>query len=365
MAAPAKELPSYLPWLDVLRFLACFLVIIQHSLPNDVGLLGHTGVAIFFSISGFLIGRTLVADSKLPSFYARRFLRIYPEYIFTLFLFGVLALTPLLHHPEMGRLFWNNIYYYLTFTYQLSPSEAALPLVIVWSLCDEEIFYLLLPLLFLLRRSGYVAIALLVIVGVLLIPRLYLLPDGSGTWFLFPINLFLGVLLALARPRLMSSSWFLIVALSACAVIIANGVIGWFHNFGLISGVLCTAAVWSLATCPDELPGFMGPLRRMGLVSYGIYLIHIFCVPIALHLLSRLAPLRFLYAVCLVVTTTALSAFLASLMKRYIGDPPLRLRPLLKLHPNLQRLLAIVQVSLIPTGVLLAIAARRLHWGLE
>ena len=367
-AASSRELPAYLPWLDVLRFVACFLVIVQHSLPVGAGLLGHTGVALFFSISGFLIGRILAANPVLPSFYARRFLRIYPAYIFTLALFGLLAYTPFLHHPELGTLFWHNITYYLTFTYRLSPVSAQLPLVIVWSLCVEELFYFLLPLLFLLRNNRFVAVALVALVGVLLVPRFYLLPDGSGTWFLFPLNLLVGVLLALAKPRLLASKSLarpmaaLSVALVAVAVMIADGITGWFHNFGLISAILCTAAVWSLATCPIRLPAILDPLRRMGMVSYGIYLLHFFCVPFAMRICGHLAGHPVVFRTAVVFLTTALSVVAASLMKKFVEDPPLRLRPLLKVHPKLMYTFAAIQVSFIPTGILLAIAARRLHW---
>jgi peptidoglycan/LPS O-acetylase OafA/YrhL len=359
---PSRDLPAYLPWLDVLRFFACFLVIIQHSLHTDVGFLGHVGVALFFSISGFLIGRILAAKPDLPSFYARRFLRIYPAYLFTLVLYGLMAFTPLLHHPELGHLFWHNISYYLTFTFRLSPDSAVMPLVIVWSLCVEEVFYLLLPVLFLLRRKEYVAVALLLVVGILLVPRFYLLPNGAGTWFFFPLNLFLGVLLALAKPSRVRSPWFLAVALVAVSAMTANGITSWFHNFGLISAILCTAAVWSLATCQLRLPAILDPIRRMGMVSYGIYLLHTFCVPVAVRLFSRLESRPILYTVCVVLLTTAISVLIASLMKRFIEDPPLRLRPMLKLHPVLQYSLAAAQVSLIPTGIVLAIVARKVHW---
>src|SRR6201993_292820 len=208
VAAPAAttslKLPAYLPWLDVLRFLACFLVIVLHCIPAVPPGVGHAGVALFFSISGFLIGRVLMNSEGLAYFYARRFLRIYPAYFATIALLATLALTPFFHTPGMGRLVWHNIQYYLAFTFQLSPDGNELPLLIVWSLCVEELFYLLLPLIFLLRKPARIAIALFVIVTLLLIPRFHLLPDGSDTWFLFPLNLFFGVFLAFLQPRLRS-----------------------------------------------------------------------------------------------------------------------------------------------------------------
>lgn len=88
-----RGLPEYLPWLDVLRFLACFLVIVLHCVPRAPAALGHAGVALFFSISGFLIGRILIRDPGLLSFYSRRWLRIYPAYLATLLVTAGLFLT--------------------------------------------------------------------------------------------------------------------------------------------------------------------------------------------------------------------------------------------------------------------------------
>ena len=53
-------MPTYLPWLDLLRFVACVLVIISHLNPfpqdPEANHFGHNGVGLFFSISGYLIG---------------------------------------------------------------------------------------------------------------------------------------------------------------------------------------------------------------------------------------------------------------------------------------------------------------------
>ncbi len=357
MAAPVsaapRKLPAYLPWLDVLRFLACFLVIVLHSIPAVPYGVGHAGVALFFSISGFLIGRVLMSSEGLSYFYARRFLRIYPAYFATIALLGGLALTPLFHAPGMGALVWRNIQYYLTFTFQLSPDGNRLPLLIVWSLCVEELFYLLLPLIFLLRKRGRIAIALCIILGLLLVPRLQLLPDGSGTWFLFPLNLFVGVLLAISQPRLRSG--FPWVAIAAIAFVVANGFGGWYNNFGPVSALLCTATVWSLAVFDRKLPRVFEPFRWMGQLSYGIYLLHLFCVSLAVRSFGALRghPVMFYTAVLVLTTTTAV--FAAWVLQVVVENPALRLRPKLRAHPKLKYLFATMQVSLIPLGIVLAI----------
>ena len=358
VSAAPRKLPAYLPWLDVLRFVACFLVIVLHSIPAVPAGVGHAGVALFFSISGFLIGRVLMSSEGLSYFYARRFLRIYPAYFATIALLGVLALTPFFHTQGTGAMVWRNIQYYLTFTFQLSPEWERLPLLIVWSLCVEELFYLLLPLIFLLRKPGRIAVALCMIVALLLVPQFHQLPDGSGTWFLFPLNLFVGVLLAISQPRL--RSWFPLVAVGAITVVIANGFMGRFHSFGPVSAVLCTATVWSLAVWDRKLPRAFEPFRWMGQLSYGIYLLHLFCVSLAVRSLGILRGHPAVFCGAVLALTTITAVFAAWVLQIAVEDPALRLRPKLRVHPKLKYLFAALQVSLIPVGVALAVA-RHLH----
>ena len=198
---------KYLPWLDFLRFLACFLVIVNHHdpFPGSVRL-GHAGVGLFFSISGFLIGSILLGERGKPRwvslFYAKRFLRIYPAYLAGLAFFGGLLLLGFAHNPDARSDFFGNLVYYLTFSTHFCPNADRLPYGIVWSLCVEEFFYLLLPVVFLLGNRLRIMAVLGGLVVLTMEPRFHLFPgtDG-GTWFVMPANLFGGALLALCKPR--------------------------------------------------------------------------------------------------------------------------------------------------------------------
>jgi len=114
--------------------------------------LGWTGVDLFFVLSGFLITGILLRSKQSPvyyrSFYARRFLRIFPLYYAVLAFF--LLLVPRLF--ESFHAFWTlgaeaePVWYWL----YLSNVRMALggerhPLDVSWSLAVEEHFYLIWP----------------------------------------------------------------------------------------------------------------------------------------------------------------------------------------------------------------------------
>src|SRR5258707_1157994 len=157
------HLPRHLRQLDVLRGIAVLIVMIAHSNGNVPALhlgsvfrFGWTGVDLFFVLSGFLITgillRTKSEGNYFRNFYGRRVLRIWPLYL-CLLAFGFLAipfLQPYLRptvaeqcHP------WQS---YLLFVQNLCvPMSGPFgPLQITWSLCVEEQFYLVWPLVVLL-----------------------------------------------------------------------------------------------------------------------------------------------------------------------------------------------------------------------
>ena len=124
-----SNMAVYLPWVDLLRFVACVLVIYSHaSLAAEVRVpFGHAGVALFFSISGFLIGSVLKNMYGQPNWYARfyvnRFLRIYPPLVAGLAFFGVLAAMGFANKPGTSRCSCGTWRTWPTFTEPLSPDR--------------------------------------------------------------------------------------------------------------------------------------------------------------------------------------------------------------------------------------------------
>ncbi len=144
---------SRLNGLDTLRAIAIVSVMIYHlqdDLPHTlepIAKLGWMGVDLFFVLSGFLIGTQLLKPYAqggtlgFKEFYTRRAYRILPAYLTVLLLYFV---VPAWREAPGLAPAWK----FLTFTWNLLlnfPAERAFSHA--WSLCVEEHFYLLLPVL--------------------------------------------------------------------------------------------------------------------------------------------------------------------------------------------------------------------------
>lgn len=142
-----------LPGLDALRALAITWVILFHAGTLGLGWplgpvarFGWMGVDLFFVLSGFLIGaqwfEALRADTaSFSSFYARRAWRIFPAYLATLALY---AFVPAVRERAQMQPLWQ----FFTFTENLLIDfSSAKTFSHVWSLCVEEHFYVMFPLL--------------------------------------------------------------------------------------------------------------------------------------------------------------------------------------------------------------------------
>ena len=166
---PPSENKLYYPALDGLRAVAIVMVFFEHyeSSIHQAFNWGWAGVDVFFVLSGFLITGILFDTCSTPhryrNFYVRRTLRIFPLYYAALLL-GVL-LTPVFHwlwNPAW-ILWFSYLGNYARFVFlnsplmprgaiehligqPMSPAFPALYLGHFWSLCVEEQFYLVWPL---------------------------------------------------------------------------------------------------------------------------------------------------------------------------------------------------------------------------
>jgi peptidoglycan/LPS O-acetylase OafA/YrhL len=143
-----------------LRALAITLVYLYHyrlfghpAWIDRAGAFGWSGVDLFFVLSGFLISRQLLrAPFSLREFYFKRLLRIQPAYLVVL---AAYFCFPSIHEREALPPLWRFLTFTQNFGLDISTSGTFSH---AWSLCIEEQFYLLLPLV------------------LLIVPRVWLLP---------------------------------------------------------------------------------------------------------------------------------------------------------------------------------------------
>lgn len=166
---------------DVLRSLAILLVMLVHlpveatpSLLVGVRTYAWLGVDIFFVLSGFLIGTQLFKEITrtdgvdLKSFYLRRAFRIFPAFFVVL---GLYAIFPVLRDAPTMQPVWSFATFTVNFDFDPRIGRAFTQ---AWSLCVEEHFYLVLPLLILLLHRWIGMRSTLLIAGAMMMAGMIL-----------------------------------------------------------------------------------------------------------------------------------------------------------------------------------------------
>lgn len=153
----AKPAPVKLYGLDHLRAMAIVFVFIYHYgrlFPSPewltaLGKFGWTGVDLFFVLSGYLISAQLFAEIakgksiSFKTFFLKRFFRIVPAYLLVV---AIYFCVPDARERSTPAPLWK----FLTFTQNLGLDLSTQgSFSHAWSLCIEEQFYLLLPLILL------------------------------------------------------------------------------------------------------------------------------------------------------------------------------------------------------------------------
>ena len=156
-----------IPGFDGLRGIACLAVFAVHFQqhvhlsasfgPFEIPRLlenGNTGVALFFALSGFLLGlplwKCIHSHRDFPplgAYWAKRLARIVPAYFICL-----TALIVLNRHWETPDA-WRDIVLHYAFLFNFRQASIFSVNPPFWTLAVEMHFYLLLPLFFLLVRN--------------------------------------------------------------------------------------------------------------------------------------------------------------------------------------------------------------------
>lgn len=315
-----QHIERYVPALDGVRAAAVMLVITYHF---GIFRFGWTGVGLFFVLSGYLITTILLEQrgqnfgAYLGRFYWRRALRILPIYFG--FLLSVMAIWLATGYPTgAGKQFpWLATF---TFNIYMALSHrAGLEQIFhhLWSISNEEQFYLLWPLLVWIlgrRWTGWLA-AMLIVSGPVIrllepsmVESLGLQADVAGRFiYYFPVGHFdafaIGGLLAAfttAPWRRNALLWGLLLCIPATIIVlrvIALYVAGitseipihlgfpmsstedGFHIWGYSAAYICFGGVMILVLWGSERLWIRriadwGPTRFIGQISYGMYIYH-------------------------------------------------------------------------------------------
>lgn len=294
---PKQSFGAYRPDIDGLRAVAVTLVLLCHAkFPLFSG--GFIGVDAFFTISGYVVARSLFRDISDGSFsfvdfYVRRAKRLVPALFCVLivaFLFALLFLIPddameVAKNFAYATAFASNIYLAKQTGYFDADAEHQ-PLLHTWSLSVEEQFYLVLPVLLVsLRRTP----------STLRVSVIGLLASASLIWAEFarakglPSSYFyaqyrafeflIGTLLALTAHRLPVAKvtksallWGGLVTLGACAV-----TMGGTPFPGVWALLPCGATALVIAASSGAWGGSIlsgRPMVWVGQRSYSLYLWH-------------------------------------------------------------------------------------------
>jgi peptidoglycan/LPS O-acetylase OafA/YrhL len=295
---------SYIPALDGVRGLAILAVVCFHS---QLCRGGYLGVDIFFTLSGFLITSLLLKEWERygtiswKRFYLRRVLRLAPA------LLAVLATActfEMLYRPFPGvdHILMRSAYalsYFGNWVWAFHPADNPLgSLDATWSLAIEEQFYLVWPgaLLFLLRRVSLKSIgfALLSALFASMAWRFWLWNADAHTFRIYAGTdthagpILIGCLTAVTLYSKSSAAadivrrWIAVLAILALAVLLrAILVAGYPRNEWVflpeLVGVATAILIVSITAIPTGVPiAFftLGPLRWLGVISYGLYLWH-------------------------------------------------------------------------------------------
>ncbi len=355
----ASVLQSHMPGIDVLRGIAILMVITFHGFYYSEALFpwhngvakalfqltsgGWAGVNLFFALSGFLITGNLIDSEKKKNyytrFYVRRALRILPIY------FVVLLVLGLSHFAS--PVYLVLCVFFLANMPGIFLHEAYAPYSVLWSLAVEEQFYLVWPWLYRrLKMKGLLCFCMVMIVVCPLLRAAalgHLIHTGeifSKTWMIAD-NLGMGAVIAIVlrmtemKLQTFFRSGIAMVGLSSVCLV-ALAVTNHLEKQDLIGGSIGYSMIELLGAGWVVVMLYAyrrRPLQRgmkiftfFGDISYGLYLIHMFCLEVYDHWVgvgyrTHAEELWARFLIC-----NGIAILLAFGSKRFFENPILRLK---------------------------------------
>ena len=357
MPKPQGDGQRYMPGLDGLRAVAVLAVIAYHE-QFGWAKGGLLGVAVFFTLSGYLITDLLLAqwaaDGKLrlKDFWIRRARRLLPAVFVLLAVVSAWvtmadrARLASLRGPVAAAVSYTSNWYLIiknqSYFARFAPPQ---PFDHLWSLAVEEQFYLLWPWLLLLgllclrrfssKSAEWLAIPTLALAAGSAVAMLLLYHPGLDPTRVYEgtdtraFGLLIGAAMAMIWP---SRGWqrpkrgtiWVVDGVAAAGLAIVGVMIvtvGQYSSFiyrgGLVLLSFATAVIVAACAMPGSLLGRglgWAPLRWIGVRSYGIYLWHYPVIVLS-------SPANSTEDLPRAVIQIAASIALAALSWRFIEEP--------------------------------------------
>lgn len=343
--------PHHVAALDGVRGLAIAAVFAYHAFVSHkiYGAwapvrLGYLGVEAFFVLSGFLVTTRLYAlragagtlTSRWAAFARRRVARTFPLYYAGLIVFFTLGPSAGFGTaPGAALSYWTYTFNLLSFARGSWVGDGGH----FWSLCVEEQFYLLVPLLVLKRAERFVREIAIGASVVAVAARVLTAgePGPAGMAWMLPMLHFdsfgAGILAASlvsrpidsARARVVIASVGTVAAVAFIAVVITGKHSAKVET--LLPALLAFAiapllvALWRGGARGVRRVLGVWPLAALGKVSYGVYLVHVFVIIMLWRFRAPwLPPIAWLRGLC----AFALSVGFATLSWLFFERPILR-----------------------------------------
>ncbi len=311
---------------------------------------GALGVNVFFFLSGFLITTLLrreftkYGEVSFRKFYIRRSLRIFPPMYLLLAVATAVSLLGLLP-PRTSLGVTIAQFLHLTNYAHITGSSILPGTEIMWSLCVEEHFYLIFPVVFVAlarmrerpRAVFVVGTCLLILAWRCFVVATNPTPGVTGeAWAYEASDTRMDSILWGAALAMFANPFFEpertnrldrpIYGVLAVVILLASQAYQahWYsHSIRYTLQCMCFVPLFVLAIRrPQSLPFSLlnrQPLRWIGVVSYSLYLNHYIVIALLKHYTTLSRPL-------LVVATLAITLPICALIERFIEQPAARLR---------------------------------------
>ena len=265
------------------------------SVAEFLRTIGHTGVDLFFVLSGYLIyGALIVRPRPMVPYFRRRIMRLYPAFTVVFFVYIMLSiLFPFENKVSNGP--WQGFVYLLE-NFLLLPGIFPIePMITVtWSLSYEAFYYIAIPIIigtFALRKwPSSRRILFFVVIGIVL-AALHEQLGQRTRLVMFLAGIVLWEHRELGGLRTPSE------AAGVVAVLAGFAVVNLPLSLGLRYGLLAVAFhLFCFASLAPNGRGLLNralcwtPLRWLGNMSYSYYLLHGLALKAAFRALARFLP---------------------------------------------------------------------------